>query len=289
MTQHIEIAGQRDTTRRYSARLWGNFPFNDIVEGFRPGYARHYEFTNLRDAADVGAADAYWADGFNVFGSTGAPVAELAAQGGGATFGSDGDNEGASIRMAGAPFQLDRDKGDLIWEVCLQTSTVADTKHGFLVGLSANVAMTATDPITAAGAVADRNVVAFHRLEGDGDQLDVIYKADGVTQVNVATDILDGTTIQGGELPSALVAATDIKLGMRYFPSGHRAGDCRLAFYVNGIELPETKEIPTGDGTDFPNDVRLGWFFALLNATASSPGTTTLKWLRVAQLYDRRN
>lgn len=281
----VLIAAERDTTRVPSAKVWKGFPFKDIQEGYTNGYARHYDFTEFRAAANVNAAEAYWGDGFNLFGSDGAAVAVVASQTDGRAFGSDGDNEGVGLRSIGAPFQIDRGKKTFCLEACLQTSTVTDTKHGFVLGLSAAVAITATDPIAAAGTIADRNLIVFHRLEGDGDQLDIVYRADGQTAVSLDTDVLDGTTQGGGALPSALPAATDFKLGMRFFPSGHRSGDHRLVFYYNGIELPTSVEVPAADGNPFPNDVPLGPIFSLLNATASTPGTTTLKWIRYGQLY----
>lgn len=282
----IQIATERSTDRGPSPALWDKCPWRDIQEGVRLGYANHFEFADLRLSSGIGAAEAYWASGYNVFGSTGATIALLDAVGGGASFASDGDDEGAGIRDAQPRFQLDQDKAALWFEACLQTSTVADTKHGFVLGLGDSTAITATSPITAAGALADLNFVGFHRLEGDGDQLDVVYKANGVTKVDVDTDVLDGSTIRGGTLPSALTAATDIKLGMKYTPRGDRDGNYCLSFWVNGIRLPNSKLIPTADGTDFPNDVRLGRLFSVLNATASTPGSTTMKWWRIAQLFE---
>ena len=47
--------------------------------------------------------------------------------------------------------------------------------------------------------------------------------------------------------------------------------------------LPDTKAIPSAAGTDFPNDVRLGWCVAVQNATGTTPGSTDLDWIRCAQ------
>ena len=37
-------------------------------------------------------------------------------------------------------------------------------------------------------------------------------------------------------------------------------------------------------GNPFPNDIALGFAFAVLNATGTTPGTSTIKYVRMAQL-----
>lgn len=275
-----------NSTRRPSDSIWGNCPIHDITRGKVNGYFGNLNFGDFKESANVNAAEASWGQNLLLFGSDGASATLLDATGGGLTVLSDGDNEGIGLRTQNVPFQISRSHYELWWELCLQTSTVADTKHGFFAGLTADVAITATSPIAAAGTLADINLVGFHRLEGDGDQIDTVYKADGVTQVTVDTDALDGTVSEGQTIPSLLSAATDFKLGMRFVPSGDRAGNYRLLFYYNGIRLSESKEIPSAAGTDFPNDVRLGFVFSLLNATGSTPGSCALKWAQFAQIYE---
>lgn len=268
-----------------SDAVWSRLPYADVMKGDLPGFARHWNFASFRTSTNVNAAEAYWADGLKLYGSDGAAVAALDVAGGGVTLSSDGDNEGAALGQMVYPFQLIQTAKAGAWEVCLRTSTIADTKHGFFWGLIDASALSATVPIAAAGTLADENFVGFHRLEGDGDQLDTVYKANTVTQVDVDTDVLDGTEYGEQTLPTTLAVDTDFKLGMRYWPSRDQAGDYTLAFYYNGIRLPATKQLPSAAGTDFPNDVRLGLVFALLNATASTPGNTSLRWMRGFQLF----
>ena len=286
----LVIETESNTQNGPSPALWADCPWHDLKEGRvadKIGWCDHYDFSKFRPSTNVNAAEAYWADGYMLFGSDGASVAVLDALGGGATFGSDGDNEGVGLRDVGGPFQISRSHGDLWFEVCLRTSTITDTKHGFFVGLTTSTAITATSPIAAAGTLADINFVGFHRLEGDGDQIDIVYKADGQTQVSLKTDALSGSTYRGGTVPSALAADTDIRLGMYFDATGHPKGNSRVLFFVNGIELPDGYNVTATAGNPFPNDVRLGRTFSLLNATASTPGTTSLRWWRAAQLYAR--
>jgi hypothetical protein len=267
-----------------SPAIWGKSFWHNIREGVVPGFAHHTDFSGFKLSTNVNAAQAYWSMGWKLFGSDGAPVALLDEPGGGITISSDGDNEGVALGWSMPLVKIIRGGKRMAWELRFKTSTVTDTKHGLLMGLMDSTAMTATVPIAAAGTVADVNVTGFHRLEGDGDQLDVIYKADGVTQVSVDTDVLDGTVTPDGTLPSALVADTWTKVGQVFIPSGDGFGQYTLASFVNGIRLPGAdKQVPSAAGTDFPNDVNLLPFFALLNATASTPGTASLAWFRFAQ------
>lgn len=207
------------------------------------------------------------------FADTGGSVVANTGVGGGAIFSSDGDNEGASIRQPSFPFKISRTSGRFAFEAALKSSTITDTKHGIFVGLCEDAAFSATVPIAAAGTLADKNLVGFHRLEGDGDQLDSVYKADGVTQVSVQNDALPSDYV--------LVADTYVKVAMTFDPA-----DYTFTWYANGLAFTTTKTIPSADGTDFPNDVNLGLVFAVLNATGTTPGNSTLRWWRAMQLVD---
>lgn len=255
-----------------SPGLWGDFPFDDILAGVIPGYARHIDFNRTKTSTNVNAAEAYWADGLKLFGDNGATVTAVDAIGGGVAIGSDGDNEGASFGMMTYPFQISRSHKKLVFEASVKTSTIADTKHGFFLGLIDSSALSATVPIAAAGTLADENFVGFHRLEGDGDAVDTVYKADGVTQVTVQADA--GT----------LVADTWTKLGLKFEPQDGN-GSYYMTFYQDNVPFSTVYQVASAAGTDFPNDVRLGFVFAVLNATASTPGTSSIRWARVAQLH----
>mgnify|MGYP006052756233 FL=1 len=252
-----------DADSRYSPFIWKDCPIRELKDGTVEGWIFEDDFCNPHPVAAgaEGLAGDYYG-----FADTGGTVALADEVGGAVTLSSDGDNEGASLRMKGRPFQISRSHGKLWFECRLKTSTITDTKHGFFVGLTDSLTLSATVPIAAAGTLADENFVGFHRLEGDGDKVDCVYKADGVTQVTVEADA--GT----------LVADTYIKLGMVYNPDTYV-----LTFYVNGVAV-DTYTVVAAAGTDFPNDVRLGLVIAVLNATASTPGSTTIDKWRCAQL-----
>lgn len=253
-----------DTSRGPSDGIWGDCPVLEILRGIKDGIFIEDDFLSGPRVA-AGAEAAYGR--YRGFADTGGLVADGGEWGGTLDLSSDGDNEGASFRTSCAPFQIARGQGKLWFECRIKSSTIADTKHGIFVGMMADNALTATVPITAAGAIADVNIVGFHRLEGDGDQFDTVYKADGVTQVTVGSDAV---TIE---------AATWVKLGFVFDPKTYV-----LTFYKNGVKLASSYTVVAAAGTDFPNDVRLGLVVAMLNATASTPGSAEIDWWRAAQL-----
>jgi hypothetical protein len=247
-----------------SPALWADVPILETMQDPAQGFMFFDDFIAPPVILAAGA-EGVWGP-YRFFSDTGTTAAQGAALGGVLTLGSDGDNEGASIGMNNPSWQIDRALGKLVFEARIKSSSITDTKHGFFLGLMDATALSATVPIAAAGTLADANFVGFHRLEGDGDYVDTVYKANGVTQVTVDTDA------------QVLVADTYIKLGMIFNPINNE-----LSFWADGEKLTETYTIPAADGTDFPNDVRLAPVFAVLNATATAPGTVSMDWWRIWQ------
>ncbi len=272
--------GSAQTERNRSRGVWHDCPYFAIRDGELAGSVLEYDaLTSPITVPTTEGAFGEW----TAFSSTGGFINAGTGQGGELVFGSDGDNEGASIRSRNTPFKLIRSAKAFWFEARVKASAVDNTKNGFFLGLTENTAFSATVPIAADGTLADINFVGFHKLEADGDQIDAVYKANGVTQVTVLADAL----------PTALVADTYVKLGMRYTvlndgsiqdPNNLGGTKYVLSFLVNGIRVA-TKQIPSAAGTDFPNDVGLGVAFAVLNATASTPGDNTIDWIHAAQLF----
>lgn len=276
----VEACTHPGTIGGFSGRLWQYVRHDAIRNGVINGFVKEIRFGEFKPTSNFNAAEAYWDQGMLAFGSDGASAVYFAGVGddNGMTFASDGDNEGVGIRHQLVPVRLSRADKAFAWELVFETSTITDTKNGFLVGLMDNAASTATSPIAAAGTLADRNFVGFHRLEGDGDKLDLVYKADGVTQVTTLPDAI------------TLVADTEYRIGMTYLPNGDPFTESKyvLRWWLNGERITtgtSHKVIPSADGTDFPNDVAMGANFNLLNATGSTPGNITLKRFRYAQEF----
>lgn len=181
---------------------------------------------------------------------------------------ADGDNEAVVFTRSTAPIRITQGSTRKVaFETRFKTSTIADTKHGLFFGLFEVLVPTATSHIAAAGTLTDKNFIGFHRLEGDGDQIDVVYKADGQTQQS----FIDALT---------LVADTFTKVGFIF------DGVSTIKFYLAGLEYA-TAQLNYANITavTFPSDINLTPALALVNATASTPGTTTIDWVRFGYTF----
>lgn len=252
-----------DTGRAPSQAIWGNCPVMEILSGEVNGWGFHDDFDRLGTTPTITTTIAY--GNYQVFGSSGGTLTDGDAIGGELVFTEATDNEGVIIADRQLPFQISLSHGDLWFEARVKFVNITDTTAGAFIGLIDNATISATVPIAAAGTLADQNLVGWHRLEGDGDKADFVYKANGVTQVTVEADA------------ATLVADTYIKLGFHF--SSHSGV---LRHFVNGVASSTTKTIPSAEGTDFPNDVRMGKIAAMLLATGSS-FTMSMDWWRCFQ------
>lgn len=275
-----------------SPMVWKDYRASSLTSGDVPGFFKKWDFIDFKSSTNVNAAEAYWADGLMVFGSDGFAITNgsdhtsASTTGkalGTVTIGSDGDNEGGYLRQACAPVRATglnataaSRSGNWVLEARLRTSTIADTKHNIFFGVMEDVAATAIIPITALGALADKNLIGFHRPESarstagtGGAIMNAVSKADGQTAVTHQTDAL------------TLVADTYMKLALRY-----DAAAGTIYWYANGVLVASEYIDPTAGGSTtygyFPNDINLGWICGVLNATGSTPGTVTLDWVAMA-------
>lgn len=278
--------GAAQTEDNWSAGIWHDFMLFSVQDGEFPGKVFEFDF-ETKPATPATTEGNFGL--FTQFSDTGGTITAAPTGSGGWAFGSDGDNEGAFVRQGVSPFRISRTSKKLWFEARVKASAVADAKNNIILGLMQDAALTATSPVTAAGALADVNFVGFQRPESartvagtGGAVFNTLYKADGVAAVNVG---LDAVTI---------AADTYVKLGMVFEPGSDSTvadvsrtglGVWNLKFFANGIALAAYKQIPLALGTDFPNDINLGFVFGVLNATATTPGTATISRVRVAQLY----
>ena len=261
--------GTYQNTSRLLSGFWNDCPIDAIRNGSVDGV---YVFDDFAIGGSAGSAFSVATNGlYQAYTSSGGAIAAVAGPGGALAFSSDGDNEGAAI-VSSTPSLLISTAAKTAWfEARIKTSTIADTKHGFFCGLIETITASVTVPIAAAGTLADQNFIGFHRLEGDGDMIDCVHKADGQTQ---ATDLADAIT---------LVADTYVKVGIKW-----HAGDSNLYFYKNGVVVKTLAGSAVGSAASvvtFPSDAYLGLCFAVLNATGTTPGNSSLDWWAMSQLY----
>lgn len=250
-----------------SPAIWDDCPMVGIMCDPTIGWMVSDDFTDVGLSGTITTIISQAGTGrYLVFGGAGATIAPDNALGGGLTLSLTDKDQAVSIVTKQNPFQITSGAGDLWFEARVKFSTVTTNEQAWFVGLTSIITQSATVPLTDAGALADVNLVGFHKPEANTTAFDASYKANGVDAVEVNSDI--GT----------LAVNTYVKLGMKFSTANNR-----LEFYVNGVKQANGKTIPNATGDDFPADVLMAPTFALLAATNDTE-TATIDWWKIAQL-----
>ena len=255
-----------NTNRLHSGNVWCEAPIDAIQSGFRNGY---YFFDDFGSGGIITAPTTQAAlvgNGWSGFSSSAAQISYDDSEDGGIVLAETTDNEGTVINQEPHPFVISNVSGNFCFEARIKLSHTATTENSWVAGLMDTTAVTATVPLTAAGAIADVNFVGFHKPEANTTAFDASYKANGVTLVEVNSDV------------GAITAATYFKVGMKKL-----ATDNILRFYVDGLQLASTKTITGALGTDFPSDIGLGIVLGLAVGAAASDNTMTIDWVGAAK------
>lgn len=265
--QKAQYKDATDTGSGPSPSIWGNCPVLDFILDPAAGTYFFDDFIDIPviTTPTITTEAAWGGTRYKAFGSAGGTLVSGGSLNGDVVLTETDDDQGVSIATIALPFKIIIGGGNLWFEARIKTNSATNTKHGFFLGLMDSATLSATVPIAADGTLADENLVGFHRLEGDGDKVDTVYKADGVTAVTVGADA------------ATIAADTYIKLGIKYDDSTNI-----LSFYADGAKLADTKTIPSAAGTDFPNDVTMGLVLAMLCAS-NDDAIVTMDWWRCAQ------
>ena len=186
--------------RGLSYNLWRNFPVAQVLmlRDLNAGVGVYPNLASFDSSVDAAAATVrYGSDGARIYVDASSTIKQLTkaqgGQAGGIRIFNTADNEEAWIQWggdAGSPFcisDLAAEAAELVFEMAFRTDTITDSKAGFFLGLMEE-GCAAANTITDAGALADKDYIGFHRLEGDGDTLELAYKKNGQTAQTVKTD-----------------------------------------------------------------------------------------------------
>lgn len=261
-----------DTSRGPSGTIWGRCPFDKLASG-NGGVAFFDDFLSFPKTPPT--TEGNWGQ-YAAFTSTGGAIDNDTTEVGGAVrCYSDDDGEAVVIRTLSVPFKLSQSNGRFWFEARILRLNITDTTTCFFLGLMEDTAATVAVPLVNSSptVLADKNVVGFFATEtsAKGATCNSTYKADGQTAATVQTDV------------ATFVAATYLKLGMKYEPRGDKAGNYTLSFYVNGVRATSDYQITSTSGNPFPNDVNMGLCFGIQNAAGTTPNKVTLDWWRAAQ------
>ena len=266
MAIYAAYSGSPDTGREPSSLIWKDCPWSAINTGHTRGIAFFDDFLCQELIASGGAAVAY-AGNYQTYLASGTVMADLGIQGGGISFTEATNNEGFVMSSAQGMVQISNSMKKLWFEARVKFATVTDVWGGF-VGLLEPGAAAAAVPIATDGTLADKNLIGFHRLEGDGDRFDLVYKADGQTAQTLLADAV------------TLVADTWIKVGFVFDPSEDPLK--RIKFYYNAVEIGTYATSTQLAAATFPSDITLSLAFGGMGTGTGV--AQSIDWWRLAQL-----
>lgn len=263
----------------YSPNVWSDCPWDSIRDGTVPAVFTDWKFDKnmlMPTITTIITVGEYLA-----FASSGFTFAQADFPGGGLVAKSTTADDGFSLTTSCAPYRLSNlgSCGDFWLEGRISLGLLTTLESSFLLGLMDTTAQTAISPIAADGALADVNLVGFHKPAANTTKIDTTYKANTVTAVEVNSDV--GTLVAAPLVAARTISTYDtghIKLGMKCL-----ASDRKLRFYIDGIECANTKTISGSAGTDFPSDVALRPVWANVCA-AGDTQEFSIQWLRCCQL-----
>lgn len=248
------------------SEFWQDCPMEGIRNDPGVGFMIGDDFIDVGKCTAGNIASVSGLGRYLVYGSAGATLAPDAVLGGGIVLTEATNDEAISITTKQTPFKIIISGGNLWFEARIKTNILLGNKQAWFCGLMDVTPQTDTVPLTAAGALADINLVGFHHPEANTTAFDTSYKADGVTAVEVNSDVGTLTT-------------NYVKLGMKFNTYNNA-----LEFYIDGTKQAVAKTIPSSAGDDFPNDVLLAPVLAEVLAAAASY-TLTMDWWKCAQVY----
>lgn len=261
--------GSASTLRGPSPNIWGDCEIESIRNGRIDGIIFEDDFAQGGKITSPTASAALVGKSYSGFGSAGSTITYSDEIGGGVTLSETTDDEGASIFGLSHCFQVGLTKGPLWFEARVKPSHTATTEQGMFLGLHDSTAKSITVPLgAAAGALADHNLVGFHKLDTDLTSIKTVYNSDGLGAV---------VTVQTAT--SALTAATYVKLGFKKDANG------LLTFYIDNLKQTGTFQILNDLGTGFPGDVTMAPILAMILGAAASDNTIIMDWWRCVQRF----
>ncbi len=269
----VPVAYGTAAGRGPSPEIWDDCPVLDYT--LNPQLGSHM-FDDLQDGivvvanqAAAAAAALNTTGDWAAFTLTGTVLATLATDIHGVvtiTTTTDDDSDGGigypqNIQTAG---MFSFVAGKKFWMECrVKVDNITNDKINLFCGF-AEKAQLATNTLMAAagGATADVSYAAFKIEQADGDQWQTQYNVNsGGHSVLSAT----GGTITINE----------------YSKLGIYCDGTTVTYYIDGAALADTVTLAT---TNFPNGVKMGFYFVTNSASATTI-VSSIDWLRVAQEY----
>lgn len=307
-------ASATDTARGPSNNIWKDCDISLFTQSPREGMYFFDDFlVSGNMGSSAGGAIAASLGQWTVYGSQGATVTDAALEGGVLTLASDGDQEGVTLQSSSAAFRLVTTStlalnGKLWFETSVSRSSVANTKGEFFVGLAstglssglpvaAHIISTTDDTLSTTPSFIGFHCNSSTSVRGGPTEVAFCFELASGT-VNYPTNM---TTLLASTGQTVLAANTIVKLGFLFDPNPISTKLCTAAtarqtagnlyrplirVFVNGLELPTflaSVDVQNATATQaFPTDFMCPTI-EHRNTTGSTPATTNVDWIRVAQ------
>lgn len=298
------------TDRQPSGAVWSSCPWNEIQAS--GGMHVWDDFNMMGTAPASGAALAGSAGRWSTYMYQGGTLADAQLEGGVITLGSDGDQEGVALLSQAGTFRMVTTStlalNKKLWfEARVSRSTITQTKGEFFCGLMAPTLSSglpaAAQPIT----TTDDTLMTAGDLFGFHCDSTTAVRG-GPTEVAVAFCLASGTvnyptgltTLMASSTNTVLAANVFVKLGFVFDPNAlpryitsatarQTAGTLRkplIQFYVNNLGVAtflSSDDVANATATQAFPTAFMAPVFAHMNTTGSTPGTSSIDWIRVAQ------
>jgi hypothetical protein len=270
--------GSADTGRGISPNIWGDCPWDSIVNGTIPGVAFHDDFM---DFPLIGTQTTEIAHGrYKVFAHTGCAVTPVSAVNsvelgkGILDFSLDTDGDSASLAESYPGLYLTSTAKKLWFEGRLAFSPITTNGIGWFLGLAETELWTlaAGVPFNAGDAITNSAAAIGFRKEEDGlGVIDTVYSDRATSFTNI------------GDADTGVDAAYEfIKLGMMFDPNAIAAK--RIRFFANNLELATPLSATALTALTNLDANALGLLFAVVADSAGTSGHVYVDWWRYAQL-----
>jgi hypothetical protein len=215
--------------------IWKDCPLSNLND-FGTGYFAHEDFLGpptgtLAASLDVtlrsfGGNLAVDADTDTVL------SAKAGEEGGWLDVETDGDDNDAVALYTEPLGPITKNSGKKLWLESYVELGDTDADQGFFFGVVEEAGASRdvlADDVAAQGVIGE-SLIGFLVDNGDDDAVDIVYRKDSDSVVEVASDVTNSTQIASGNRAS-LADDTPVKLGMRF------DGIETIRFYVNGVQV----------------------------------------------------
>lgn len=268
---------QAGAARQPSPSIWKDCP-QEQLNSAGLGWYRHVEFLGtplVNTTITAALLSRLTVDGMAIDGDDDTVLTQTATrQGGFIDLETDGDDNDAVALFMEPTCEIVLNSGNKVWfEARFEPGALAD--QGLFFGIAEKAALSrdvvADNTITLIG----ESLIGFQMLSDDTDGVDAVFKLDGGTVVEMASDIGFTSTALGSSV-FHLVADTDHKFGFMF------DGKDQIQLFVDGVKVSSYTIV----AATFPDNVKMGPIIGYKTG-AGAAVSVAFDWIRVGYQQTR--